>query len=378
MRTGAPDLDDVEELIAADVDGLLPSVALAGAQVRSIAEAQREGVLEPLTQLRPRSVVIVCGSTGSAMSAAQLVIAAISSRIDVPIVFAPALPGWIGPLDVVVLAGDDAGDMALADAAARSLRRRAEVVVAAPIEGPLRDALGGSGIDLSPRVRVDPRFRFPGFVAALLAVFVSLAQVRLTGNVPEVGDLADALDEEAVANHPGNESFHNRAKLLAARLDGRAAVWVGDTVGTTVIAGQAARSLVAVAGEISAVAEIGDVVRMVGEWSARTGSTPSDAIFYDPEIDGPAPEDPPRIFLATTPTREWYVRRRFDGLGDLDVLTGAATGDAGDPDGRIAPPGTHTREDLSGDSPNDLQSLMSLILRIEMAAVYLRLIRTRT
>ncbi|GAB91063.1 hypothetical protein [Gordonia rhizosphera] len=376
MRTGSPDLDDVEELIAADVDGLLPAVALAGAQVRSVGEAQREGVLEPLGHLRPRSVVIVCGAAGAASPAAQLVIAVISTRIDVPIVYAPALPGWIGPLDVVVLAGDDAGDMVLADAAARAVRRRAEVVVAAPIEGPLRDALAGNGMDLSPRVPVDPRFRFVGFVAALLAVFTSLAAVRFTGQVPDMAELADALDEEAAANRPAGESFHNRAKLLAARLDGLQLVWVGDTAGTSVVAGQAAHTLVALAGVISAVAEIGDVVRMVRDWSERTGSTPTDSIFYDPQIDGPAPAGPPRVVVATTAGREWYVRRRLEGIGDLDVLTGDGDATGSDAAGS-GPSVTPAREDLGGDSPGDLTRLLQLLLRIEMAAVYLRLIGTR-
>ena len=54
-------------------------------------------------------------------------------RLDVPLVAAPSLPGWIGPLDVVVIVGDDAGDMALADAASRAHRRHAEFVVVAPI-----------------------------------------------------------------------------------------------------------------------------------------------------------------------------------------------------------------------------------------------------
>lgn len=368
MRTGAPDLDDADELIAADVDGLLTAVALAGAQVRSVAEAQREGVLAPLADLRPRSVVIVCAPSGAAAGAARLVVAAIAARVDVPIVTAPVLPGWIGPLDVVVIAGDDAGDMSLADAAARSVRRRAEVVVAAPIEGPLRDALGGNGIDLSPRVHVDPRFRFCGFVAALLAVFVSLAAVRFTGQVPDVGALADALDEEAGANHPGNESFHNRAKLLAARLDGPSSIWVGDSAGTVEIAGQAVRSLAALAGVIGAVAEIGDVMRMTRRWAERSGSSPADSIFHDPEIDGPLAEAPPRVFAVTVPAREWYVRQRFDAIGDLDVLAG----DGDDADGAAVPSG---HADVAGDTPIDLASLLLLLLRIEMAAVYLGLIR---
>lgn len=50
MRTGMPDLDDVEELVARDVDGLLQSVARAGAQVRAVAEAVCEGVLSPLSE----------------------------------------------------------------------------------------------------------------------------------------------------------------------------------------------------------------------------------------------------------------------------------------------------------------------------------------
>ena len=65
MRTGMPDLDDVEGLVALDVDGLLQSVARAGAQVRAVAEAVREGALDPLSPLRPRGVVIVSGAASS-------------------------------------------------------------------------------------------------------------------------------------------------------------------------------------------------------------------------------------------------------------------------------------------------------------------------
>lgn len=373
MRTGAPDLDDVEELIAADTDGLLPSVALAGAQVRAISEAQREGVLEPLSEVRPRSVVIVCGATGTAASAARLVVAAVGSRIDVPVIYGPVLPGWIGPLDVVVVAGDDAGDMALADAAARSLRRRAEVVIAAPVEGPLRDALGGSGIDLSPRVPANPRFRFIGFVATLLAVFAALTQVRFTGQMPVMADLADALDDEASTDHPANESFHNRAKSLAARLDGREAVWVGDSASADVIAEHAAQILIGVAGQVTAVAEMADVPQLMRLWAAGSGSAPTDSLFYDPDFDGPAPAAPPRIMVATTAGREWFVRRRLEGFADIDVLIGEEAADAADP-AAVSPP--VPAGDVAADGPAELRALLLLALRVEMAAVYLRLTRS--
>ncbi|MEO9327326.1 hypothetical protein [Gordonia aurantiaca] len=377
MRTGAPDLDDAEELLSADVDGLLRTAALAGAQVRATAEAAREGVLAPLADLRPRSVVVVHGSSEVAHRAAGLSVAAVASRVDVPLVTSPVLPGWVGPLDVVVVVGEDAGDMALADAAARAGRRRAEVIVAAPIAGPLRDALGGNGIDLSPRFDIEPRFRFAGFVAALLAVFGGLTQVRVTGPVPVLDDVADALDAEASASHPGRETFHNRAKSLAVRLQDRPAVWTSDSPAGTVIAAHAVASLVGLAGIVGAVAELAEVARMSRLLAARSpGASATDSIFYDPDFDEPPAEVAPRILVVSTARREWYTRQRVTGLGDVDLVVGVDAAD-GVPDGRSQPrrelhplPG----EDPVADGPGDVLDFLLVALRIEMAAVYLRLI----
>ncbi|MDL9935653.1 hypothetical protein QSJ18_02740 [Gordonia sp. ABSL1-1] len=378
MRTGTPDLDDAEELFSADVDGLLRGVALAGAQVRAIAEAEREGVLEPLADLRPRSVVIVYGGAGIAARAATLIVAAVSARIDVPIVTAPTLPGWIGPLDVVVIAGDDAGDMALADAAARGLRRRAEVVVVAPIAGPLRDALGGNGIDLSPRLDIEPRLRFVGFAAAFLAVLSGLRAVRFMPTAPPLDEVADALDAEASAGHPGRQSFHNRAKALALRVQGRPVVWSGDSPAATVVATHAAASFVALAGVICAAADLGDAAASVAVSGNDSGAASAvDSIFYDPEIDGPRAGMPTRVLVATTAAREWFTRRRVGGLADVELLIGDDTesgerrSESGAPEWASPPaPG----EDVVADSPVNLMSFLILVLRMELAAVYLRLV----
>ena len=376
MRTGTPDLDDAEELFAADVDGLLRAVALAGAQVRATAEAVREGVLAPLADLRPRSVVIVHGSSEVSHRAAELGVATLAARVDVPVVTGPVLPGWVGPLDVVIVAGEDAGDMALADAAARAQRRRADVVVAAPIAGPLQDALGGNGINLSPRFDIEPRFRFVGFVAALLAVFGALTQVRVTGPVPALDDLADALDSEASGSHPSRETFHNRAKALAVRVQGRPVVWTSDSPAGSVLAAHAATSLVGLAGIVGAVAELGDVARMSRLLESRPGGAPPDSIFYDPEFDGPAQDPAPRIMVVSTARREWYTRQRVMGLGDVDLVVGADAADTtpqndGQPwDDRRPVPG----EDPVADGPGDLLDFLVVALRVEMAAVYLRLI----
>ncbi|MFT4124919.1 MAG: hypothetical protein QM662_01660 [Gordonia sp. (in: high G+C Gram-positive bacteria)] len=369
MRTGVPDLDDVEDLLSADSDGLLPAVALAGAQVRSVAEAVREGVAEPLAELRPRSVVVVCSAHGPAAGATALVNALVAGRVDVPVVCAPGLPGWIGPLDVVVLVGDDAGDMILADAAARSLRRRAEVVVAAPVEGPLRDALGGRGINLSPRVHVDPRFRLHGYVAVIVSVLAALTRVRFAGGAPIIGELADALDAEAAAGHPSRDTFHNQAKLLAARLDEGPVVWTGDTPATQQVALLAARLLFGIAGAVCAAADLAEVTQAWQVYRTGRPGAVEASIFYDPEIDGPPTDQPPRVLVATTAAREWYTRRRVAAIPTAEIILGDAP-ESADPVGA----GAHWVAADPTDVPGDLGALLVLLLRVEMAAVYLRLI----
>jgi hypothetical protein len=361
MLTGTPDLDDALQLQDADVDGWLRAGALAGAQVRAIAAAVDEGVLEPLARVRPRAVVVVVGR-GTARDAADLVVATVAAHTDVPLVVVPAIPGWVGPLDVVVVSGDDAGDRTLADAASRAVRRHAELVLDVPVEGPIAEAAAGAGLDLSPRVPTPDPFRFCGHVAALAAVVASLADVRTGGDRFDAGVLADTLDAEASAAHPGNESFHNAAKSLAARVQGRQTVWAGDTPAATALAAHAARTVYAVAGLSGVAASVSDAV-VVGARPVAGPAPEVDPIFHDPDFDPPLAPLPPRVVAVTTPTAEWSTRQRVSSLPDVDVLT--ATDDA-------PPPPTPGRPAV--DSPADLGPLLVLAVRVEMAAVYLRLI----
>jgi hypothetical protein len=360
MLTGATDLDDVPQLQGVDVDGLLRAGALAGAQVRAISAAVEEGVLEPLARVRPRALVVVVGR-GTARDAADLVVATMSAHTDVPLVVAPSIPGWVGPLDVVVVSGDDAGDRALADAAARAVRRHAELVLDVPVEGPLAEAAAGGGLDLSPRVPSPDPFRFCGHVAALAAVIAALGEVRTAGTRFDAAALADTLDAEASAAHPANESFHNAAKSLAARVEGRQAVWAGDTPATMALAAHAARTMYSVAGLSGVAAAVSDAL-VVAARPMASSAPEVDPIFHDPDFDPPLAGSPPRVLALATPSTEWATRQRVSGLGDVDVLT--ATDDT-------APP--PDRPD-AGDGPGDVESLLVLAVRVEMAAVYLRLI----
>lgn len=352
MRPDPAALDDAGRLHAADRDGLLHLAALAGAQVRSVAEAVREGVLAALAEFRPRSVVIVTGASQTGAAAVALVSAALGARIDVPIAVLTAMPGWVGPLDLVVLVGDDGGDRVLADAGARAVRRRAEVVVLAPMEGPLREAVAGRAIDASPRVPVPPELRFCGAVAGLLAVCAALTQVRTTGAVTDLDALAAALDAEAAAGHPERETFHNSAKLFADGVSGRELVWCGDDAVTQVIAAHCAAVLAGVAGVVGVAVGLPTALRAIAIRRATTVPE-ADSIFHDPQIDGPV-SAPPRLIVVSAPDREWSARAV---LGDFaaDVLVDDQSADY-----------SAERDELIG--------YLVLVLRVELAAVYLRLL----
>ncbi|HMZ14607.1 MAG TPA: TobH protein, partial [Mycobacterium sp.] len=144
------DLDDTEGLLDADRDGLLRASAMAGAQVRATAAAIEEGALNSVADgQRPRTLIWVAGR-GAAETAGTMLAAAFGGSAGEPMVVAAESPPWIGPLDVLVVAGDDPGDPALVTAAATAVRRGARVVVAAPYEGPLRDATAGRTAVLAP------------------------------------------------------------------------------------------------------------------------------------------------------------------------------------------------------------------------------------
>lgn len=135
---------------------------------------------------------------------------------------ASAAPPWVGPLDVLIVAGDDPGDPALVGAAAIGVRRGARVVVVAPYEGPLRDSTAGRVAVLEPRLRVPDEFGLSRYLAAGLAALQTVdPKLRI-----DLASLADELDAEALRNSAGREVFTNPAKALAARVSGCQLAWL--------------------------------------------------------------------------------------------------------------------------------------------------------
>ncbi|QNG19437.1 tobH protein [Rhodococcus triatomae] len=342
------DLDDGDALVSADRHGLLRSAATGGAQVRATAAAVVEGALDRLAGLRPRSVVFVSGA-GRAGRAAALVGALLADRTSFPLVRVSRTPAWVGPLDVVVVAGDDAGDPILAESVDRAVRRGAEVVLAAPDEGPLRAAAAGRVAMLEPRVQALPRHTLLRFVAAYLAVLSAMDSARWDASVPPLDRIADVADTEALHDRPTSEVFHNPAKSLATRLLGRRLVFTGATEATVELAGHAAESVL-FAGHVAVSAALSTVLQAAPALAPAAGAV--DSLFHDPEFDGPPGTEPVRTLVLTPVAEQPVTARRTAVLADAELLVAD-----GDDTGEMT----------------DFEQIAMMACRLDMVAAYLQL-----
>ncbi len=372
------DLDDTSALLAADRDGLLRSAAMAGAGVRATAAAVEEGALESLAaDQRPRTVIWLA-RRGPAETAGAMLAAALGATAGEPLVTAAQVPPWIGPLDVLIVAGDDPADPVLVSAAATAARRGARVVVVAPYEGPLRDATAGRAAVLAPRLWTPDEFGLCRYLAACLAT-LSVVDPGLQALGEGLGGLADQLDAEALRNSPDREVFTNPAKALADRITGRRAVLAGDNPATLALARHGATVLLRVGGQTVAAVGVADALvalrragaKRLGESAGRAGAKrlgesagrgaahrfadPVDALFHDEDIDGPLPARS-RVLALTLADERPMLGARIEGIDDVDLVGAEDVGEAG----AVRAGGVE-------------QQLAMLAVRIEMAAVYLGL-----
>ena len=352
--TALVDLDDVEGLTAADRDGLLRAASMAGAQMRATAAALDEGVLDGLRSDQPPRTVSWVATRGAAEAAGHLLAAALGGSMSVPFVVGSEAPPWIGALDVLVVAGDDAGDPALVAAAATGVRRGARVVVVAPDEGPLREVAAGRAVVLGPRLQVPADFTLSRYLAAGLAAL----RVVDAGMQFDLAALADDLDEEALRNSAGRERFTNPAKALVDRTADRQVVFAGDNAATTVLAAYAATVMLRVGHTAVAAAGLSDVLVAIQSGMARGAVDYETALFHDEELDGPLPARVRTVVLTTGDERH-ALASRLSGFDDIDVVSAEDVPDA------LAP--------AVGGRPE--QQLALLAVRLEMTAVYLRLAR---
>ena len=368
LSAAVVDLDDADGLLAADRLGLLRAASMAGAQVRATAAALDESELDSLrSDTPPRTIVWVAGH-GTAETAGTMLAVQLGRSVGAPIVVASEAPPWIGALDVMVVAGDDPGDPALVTAAATAVRRGARVIVVAPYEGPLRDATAGRSVALPPRLPVPDDFALPRYLAAGLAVLHVIAP----GFSVDLAAMADELDAETFRNSAGRDTFANPAKSLAERLRDRQVAFAGDSAATLALARHACTAMLRIAHHTVAAVGLADALSAIGSgWGRDAGSVES-SIFHDEEIDGPLPQRTRTIVLTTDADRP-AVSARLRGFDDVDVVNANDVPDVPEvrEQGGISEPGSGT----TPGSTRPEQQLALLAVRLEMAAVYQRLVR---
>ena len=307
----APYLDeariDSEDAIAAlDSHQTLRGLATAGAQVREAIDLSAEGGVSRVAGgERPRSV-LVASLGGSAVVCDVLdLLAEPGSPVPVSVRRNVPLPGWVGPLDLVIAvsqSGRAAGPLALA---AEAARRGASLLTVGAADSPLADVAAqarGVHIDIG-RGRATSRTALWSLLAPVLLAAGELGIVDV--GVRVLLETADRLDEIAEACRPSSESFVNPAKVLATDLAEGVPVVLGDGPLNGVAAKRAASMLArtsripAISGELpDDAAQIvacfdGPFTTAYGAAAAARGgagfgSDGGSDIFTDPFLDGPA------------------------------------------------------------------------------------------
>ncbi|WP_149360743.1 tobH protein [Lolliginicoccus suaedae] len=369
MNTLAPgfDLDDGATLASADRSGLLRHAALSGAQARAVNTAVAEGLLDRLPGSRPRALVIVA-RRAVPVAASHLILDAAAAELSFPAVVVDHAPTWIGPLDVVIVMGDDPGDPEMVAAVDRAVRRGCGVVVATPSEGPMRAAGAPHAIAMPPRVPVPEIFATCGYAAVLLAVLRHIGPTEPIESIA-LDAIADVLDDEALRGHPERELLSNPAKSLASKLLGHRVVFAGDSTGDQVLARHAASAMLRVAGMVSAAASLAEVVEVFDQLAGPAAESDVDPIFHDPEIDGPIGADPVKVMIVSRGTPRQGTRSRAALLGSAADYLFA------NPEEPSGPP--HPGMDAPARSLGQvLADTLQLCVRMDMAASYARLARS--
>jgi glucose/mannose-6-phosphate isomerase len=290
-------LDDLDALAALDSRGTLRSLASAGAQVRrALVSADEAGVARVSGGERPRSVLVAALGGSSLVCDVLDLLAEPGSPVPVTTRRDAPLPGWVGPLDLVIAvsqSGRAAGPLALA---AEAARRGASLLTVGAAGSPLADVSARArGVHVDVAIPTpSSRTALWSMLTPVLVAADALGLVECRATVLE--RVADLLDEVAEECRPSSESFVNPAKVLAVGLGETVPVVLGDGPLTGVAASRAASMLARTARVPATHGSLPDAASQVvacldGPYGAGAGAqrtTGDDDIFADPYLDGPA------------------------------------------------------------------------------------------
>jgi len=211
-------LDDLDLLRARDPRGLLPAVAGAGAQVRETARLTEEaGLARATSGGRPRGLVIVARREGAVAAAVLRALLGPASPVTVDVVPGPALPVWMGPSDILVVATRTGAGRYAVTPAYEAARRGIALVGIGAEDAPLHAACATAR---APYVALPAsRVRHTTLWSLLTPMLLLAADLGvLPEGAADTEAIAAALDEVAADCGPARESFVNPAKTLALEL----------------------------------------------------------------------------------------------------------------------------------------------------------------
>jgi len=292
-------LDEPEALVRIDAQRMLASTASAGAAIRNALDADGGQVLGPLVeQGRPRSLCVV-GAGGS--SAPGEVLAAVAGRGSPLPVFAlggPTLPGWVGPMDLVVAVSASGHTPETLSFVTEAQRRGSSVLGIGAADSPLHGVCASArGVWFWPVSRRSPLHDDQKARSLLWALSAPL--ILLAGELGVVSEArrglaaaADRLDARALECGVGVLAPENPAKSLSIHLtSGLPLVWGSGDAGA-VAARRLGRQLAENADWPSVVGTLPEAVRthaglLSGPWA---GPVSESDIFRDRTLeDQPQP-----------------------------------------------------------------------------------------
>ena len=371
----APLLDearfDSEEACAAlDSHGTLRSLAMAGAQVRlALTLSQEAGIERVGGGQRPRSVLVASLGGTAVVCDVLETLAEPGSPVPVSVRRNVPLPGWVGPLDLVIAvsqSGRAAGPLALA---AEAGRRGASLLTVGADESPLADVCARAhGVHINVgNDRDGSRTHLWAMLAPVMLAAGHLGLADVDAAVLEA--VADRLDERADACRPSSESFVNPAKVLAVDLADTVPVVLGDGPLNGVAASRAASMLARTARMPATSGELPDAASQIvacfdGPFTAAFGGgsagRAADDVFADPYLDGPTP---PRLGLLML--RDAVPEDPSPEVAEAEALTEAVVESARETGVRVS--------QVTAEPGHPLVRLAGQIATTDFAATYLAL-----
>ncbi|MER5474109.1 SIS domain-containing protein [Streptomyces sp. NPDC002935] len=365
-------LDDPDALTRADRRALLRGAAEAGARVRTaVRHATEAGISELKPDGRPRAVLIAgpgMAATGVAELLGTLAGASCPLTRLTPTGVAPAggalrwdLPGWAGPVDLLLIATPDGSEPGLELLIEQAYRRGSTVAAVAPGGSPLAEWVEGTHglfvpMATAPYEENEPlAASAPGVLWALLTPLLALLdRTGLVSAPPEaLQKVADRLDRVAERCGPAIAAYSNPAKTLAVELaEALPVIW---TEGTS--AGPAGRrftaALAELAGRPALTAELPEALashKVLLAGALAAGADPDD--FFRDRV-----EEAQALHARVVLLRD----RPIGGISAAPAARELALGH----DTAIS--------ELEPDEGGELETLAELIAITDFAAVYLAL-----